>query len=109
MKLLAYLLSICSLSGAEVITRLVNDGGLVLPDATLQAEFFNKGNDIVHVVINGVDKGDIIYPYKVTYTSKPIGQINTFVVTTCSYMGATATLNFTTISQGKTYNKAPGR
>lgn len=109
MKLLAFCLSICSASCAEVLTRLTNDGAFVTPSTTVTAQFFNRGNDIVHVVINGVDKGNLLPPYVTTYTSASVGGVNTFVVTTCDYMGRTATLNFSTTSQGRSFNKSPGR
>jgi len=106
MKTLIFLfLSITSLRSAEVVLRLTNDGAFVVPNAALIAEFYNRGNDIVTVSVNGGASTNLVYPYKIAYTSKSVGQVNNFAVTTCDYLGRTAAWSFTTISQGRTFQK----
>jgi hypothetical protein len=107
MKLLISLLLCVSAQAADVSISMANNGGTVIPSSTVTAQFTNFGNDTVSVVINGVDKGLVVHPYTVSYTSLPSG-VNNIVVTTCSYMGVTSVTTFTTLSS-RSYSKAPKR
>src|SRR4029453_15472220 len=106
MKYLALLIWF-PVSAATVSITMDGNNGTVTPATTVTAQFHNFGNDTVSVVINGVDKGTLTYPYTTTYTSLATGS-NNIVVTTCSYMGVTSTTTFTTIS-GRSFSRSPKR
>ena len=82
-------------------TQVLIESQSPVPPSTVQENrFLLKGVAQFSLTVNGVSLGVVRAPYTFQYTSKPLGQVNTFDASVCYYDGTLGTFNYTATSGG---------